>query len=216
MIKESITSFPVPTPANPSAVYDQADLRKVRDELVPSEGAVEPGDRLAEVKAKLAQGRNLNHAAVVEEHERMTDKETAKRAFKSQDQLKDKQERQVELETLGVPVDYAYLMDTCTFARRQYGEDRAEEADEDVKAYERSLKRVLESKKSGADRLMEHLESRQEINAKKAMRASMGKGGDSLHISRTNAEFNKQVGKSLKGDRHSQALKQSLERGTAV
>ena len=192
MIKETVHSFPVPTPANPSAVYDVVDVRTVRDEAVDTD----PQSALARIKAALAPGRNLNHSAVVEEHARLTDQEAAKKAHRLADAKADKEARIKELEALGVPPDHAYLMDTAQFAKRNAHDGAAatdSAKDEHITAYERGLKRALESKKTGVARLVEDLEAREERNAKRNKGGRGGSGGDTLHVSKANAEYNRCV-----------------------
>mmetsp|Transcript_14911 Transcript_14911/g.28952 ORF Transcript_14911/g.28952 Transcript_14911/m.28952 type:complete len:489 (+) Transcript_14911:130-1596(+) len=129
-------SFPIPTAANPTAVYEDGEARRAAlerlDQAQDAARAAASGQdggyagkmserqrKLMELRQRKAQARSENSKQVMAEHERdAKSKASAGKEAANERWKRTEEERKKQLELLGVGEDKAYLLDTAEKAAR--------------------------------------------------------------------------------------------------
>jgi len=222
---DAAASFPVPTASNPNAVFVGSASRPGEDGAAPQLDASSDARRarLSEIRAQLARGRAENHARALREHEQLADPDAFRKRCKRAEAERDAAERAREAEVLGVPADRMDLLDTAAYAKRRAEESVAETLAA-ARSYEKAVQRQTArgaagaAPESGAQTLAQHLAERHAQSVKKRAAASRSAAAatDPYAVNRTNARFNRELGKAFGKEAQVQAIKQNLERGTAL
>ncbi|GBG27843.1 Peptidyl-prolyl cis-trans isomerase [Hondaea fermentalgiana] len=174
------TSFPVPTMANPTAVYEDGAARLAAQERLDKASAAAAGAagsqeyqgklsarkrKLLELRQRKAQARSENSKEVLAEHERSakqgasTSKEAARARWE-----RTKADRKKQLELLGASEDKSYLLESLEKAERtQAGKQKkvdnilaakaAHPLDNAtiMRAYDKKLQRMLQTDRDSDD-----------------------------------------------------------------